>query len=242
MFSRIHRYLFLLLVGLSFLMQEKVVANLDSFQPYVGITGGVSALNARYRALNAAAGDRHFATGADTDALLGVVLGAQTSFCNQFSFALQANGLYNDLKKTIRSSTSSTGIPNHVVDVKNHFQWGVDARLGWNICHVAPYIIAGFEAGKWRLGLSNQSTVINRGIPALSSLHFSKTLWGPKAGLGVTFPILCNLFANIEYTYTWYGKIHTDLIIPATTTAAVDWNHEIKIRQNAFTIGLNYFF
>lgn len=210
----------------------------DDIQFYVGAVGGVSALSGEYHALNPIIDDRHTATPGVTSGIAGGVLGVQVEFCQDIFVGLQANALYNSLSKTIRSSTDSFAVPSHVVHLKNNFEYGVDARIGMNICNAMPYVLAGIEAGKFKMTLSNDTLVPLRGIPP-GGAEVSKTLWGPKVGVGVTFPIACNIYLNLEYSYTWFKNVKTTLIDSVTQIA---WDHKVRVNQNMFLVGLNYMF
>jgi opacity protein-like surface antigen len=102
---------------------------------------------------------------------------------------------------------------------------------------VTPYLLGGFESGHWSLILNNNSGSDNRGIAANSIVSLGKTLMGGKVGGGVTFPITCQLSANVEYSYTWFGSIDRDL-----TAGGQTWNHSTNVRQGSFLVGLNYSF
>lgn len=214
-------------------------ANDNGIHFYLGVNGGCESLDGRYLALNPVIGETHFATIGNKSGFIGGVLGAQTYLCQNFFIALQGNALYNTLDAQVRKSTNTFGVPNHVVKVKNSLQYGLDARLGFRFCEITPYILGGFEAGKWTMTLANESTAYVRGIPPYSRLSFSKTLWGPKVGIGLSFPIYCSLIANLEYSYTWFGRVSAELVDIPT---AVLWHHRERIDQNSFTAGLNYLF
>jgi opacity protein-like surface antigen len=210
----------------------------ESFTPYVGITGGIDYLSGDYTALSTdGSGDRHLATAGKTQGLIGGVIGIQKTFCNNIYTAIQGNALYNTANQKIRTSTNTSGVENMGATQRNHFLWGVDFRLGYTVCNVTPYLLGGFESSYWSLGLNNNSGSDNRGIPANSVINIGKTLWGGKVGGGVAFPITCQLSANIEYSYTWFGNISRDL-----TASNQTWNHSTNVRQGSFLVGLNYSF
>lgn len=213
--------------------------NWRDFHAYIGITGGVSILEGDYRAHDDTIfGENHRVHAGSTDGLVGGVIGIQTIFSDIF-FAIQANALYNSTDRLVRSGTTPLGVVGHSVNLKNNFQYGIDARIGITFCGGAtPYILGGVEGAKWTMELRNDTLTPFRGILP-GTTNISETLWGPKVGAGVTFPISCNISGNIEYSYTWFGRISRDLLDPLT---AVNWNHRHEIHQNAFTFGLNYLF
>lgn len=210
------------------------------FKPYIGLAGGVAPLSGYFQGQTAATGETHYVTTGGTAGLIGGVYGVQTNW-DSFFFAIQANTLYNTTQRTVGKATTTTApaVVNYDVEYRNHFQWGIDARLGWTLCGINPYVLGGFESGSWRLALSNNSTLSNLGIPAGSTVNTSKTLWGGKVGAGVTFPILGCLWANMEYSYTWFGRVSTTLTDAIT---GFSWNHRAEVRQNSILFGVNYLF
>ncbi len=213
---------------------------LDDVQYYVGGAGGVSALSGQYRALNASAGNTHYSRSGGTHLLIGGVAGAQTTLCDDYYAALQFNALYNNLDKNLRSDTNAAGALNNVVSLRNNFQWGLDARFGMEtMCGATPYLLGGFEIGKFNLQLSNPSGVSERGILGGSTLNHKKSLVGGKFGVGVNVPICCQWVANLEYSYTWFGNVQTTLVDSVT---GLTWNHKTEVRQNSVLLGLNYLF
>lgn len=207
------------------------------FHPYVGIAGGVAVPTGHYRALLPATGDADHAHFGNTNGLIGGVAGVQTGFGSNWFAAAQFNFLYDTADFSPRRSTDDTGALNHV-HLKNSFQWGFDVRLGWSLCNVSPYVLGGFEAARWTISLRNDSAISALGIPANSSLHFHKTLYGPKVGGGVTFPICGCLSANMEYSYTWFGHFRRTL----TDDLGFEWQHRKHIHQNTVLFGINYLF
>lgn len=206
---------------------------------YVGITGGLAPLAGHYQAVNSNTTDTHFATIGSTQGLVGGVVGAQTVFLNHGFFAVQANGFYNTTNKKIRSSTNTVGVISHGVNTENHCQWGADARLGFRIFKTNTYALGGFEYGNWKMTLNNASATSVRGIPAYSIVTISKALWGGKAGGGITFPFIEHVWANMEYSYTWFGTISQPLTDNLTGQV---WHHQEVIRQNSILFGLNFMF
>lgn len=216
------------------------------FHPYLGITGGLGAEAGYYRATGydppgpfPKKGDRYGTIG-KTTGLAGGVVGVQVAFHDHFFFAIQGNALWHSLNgKTVFRSTDDNGINNHIVHLRNNFQFGLDTRLGVFVKKAMAYAIVGAEAGRWKMALLNPSSVSNVGIPANSKAHSSAMRWGPKVGVGVTHPIYKKLFGNIEYSYTWYGSLHKTLV---DFTGNIHWKHRANIRQNTILLGLNYVF
>lgn len=236
----------------------------EDVQFYIGIVGGMSALNGEYRAkmtlpeVSPETGiPHHIASVGESNTMVGGVAGASFSFCDDdFFIALQANGLYNSLHKTVRSGTDEIGRLNHAVHIKNNFEYGIDVRFGANFCNAMPYLLAGIEAGEFQVKWLNNTLTPFLGIPAATQevrngitvttpglVKHKKVLWGPKAGIGITFPVTRDLAFNLEYSYIWFGSINKELVILNEAKNPVQtWNHKFRIHQNTILIGLNYLF
>lgn len=225
----------LLTLALSIFAANPCDAILDG---YIGVVGDVGSLSGNYKGLNRIVNDKHSATIGGTSGLVGGTVGLQSYILDVF-FAVQANALYNSYDKTVRSSTTMTGILNYVVNLKNNFMWGADVRVGYRIFCTTAYVLGGFESANWRLRLNNDSSSSVRGIPALSMVRTDRTLWGPKVGVGIMFPLICSLYANMEYSYIWFNRMNKSLVDSIT---GFEWNHKESARLHSFTLGLNYVF
>ena len=215
----------------------------QDFQFYAGITGGISAFSGHFRSSAPLPNGSSLAQNASfggTHGLFGGVLGVQTTVCDDWYVAGQINLLYCSLNRRIGSLTDAAGTPNAIATLKNRFQYGFDGRIGMTTCSGAtPYVLGGVESGKFTLQLENQTGTSNAGIPANSRLSNHRTLWGPKVGFGVNFPICCEWVANFEYSYTWFGHIQRRLNDVPTT---LNFTHKQNVRQNSVLLGLNYLF
>lgn len=209
-------------------------------RPYIGIIGGVAPLAGTYKATEVTpSGSLDSASLGGTEGLVGGVYGVQIHYCKHGFFALQANTLYNTTNQTVSVNKSAEGIVNAEALIKNHFQWGGDARFGFRVRSANPYILGGFESGRWEMKLKNDSDGYERALAPYSTESRSKTLWGGKVGAGVTFPLFNCLWANMEYSYTWFGHIKT---VYENPTNGNIWTHKVSIQQNSLLFGLNYLF
>jgi opacity protein-like surface antigen len=214
----------------------------DGFRPYIGFTGGIGAQSGYYRAYDTASKDVHYATIGKTTGLAGGVLGAQLDLSDHFFFAIQGNALWHSLdSKTVLRSNSPTvlGTFNHIVHIKNSFQFGADLRLGMRAKKAIAYILAGGEAGRWHMAMFNSAAIASQGVSAFSRVTTSDMRVGPKVGGGVTFPLWEGWFANMEYSYTWFGSLNKTLTDSLT---GHEWRHRENIRQNTTLFGINYLF
>lgn len=232
------RYLALLFVLLSSALYANECCCERNFSFYIGGVLGASFPGNTYTGRNEVGGDTHFATFGGVSGIGGGVVGVQTYCCN-WLFAGQVNVLGNSLDETARKSTNTSGIANHQVYVKNAFQWGADLRLGYRVCGATPYLLGGFESGRWQMGLGNFSAVSNRGIPANTILLFRKNLYGGKVGCGMMVPLCSRLVLNMEGSYVWFGKIQTSLVDSVTLFT---WSHKENIQQGTLLAGLNWLF
>lgn len=238
------KVIFSLLLSQSFICSSYGFLNNCSFDSYVGIVAGPGILSGDYEA------DDVLTTGSEdignrlggTSGLVGGVLGIQTYFCDYYFAALQGNALYNCLDKEERFDTFTFGTPpvtgGGSIHIKNHFQGGLDGRLGLSICQTTPYFLFGFEAGRFEMDLVNLSAAPFRGIPANSTIEVKKWLCGPKVGGGVVFPLTECLMFNFEYSYARFNELRKVLVDATTGT----WTHNSNIRQHSVLWGLNYLF
>lgn len=228
----------------------------DNIQLYVGVVGGASAITGDTRGSNETTNiERHHGSFGSTNGLFGGVFGAQMNFyncndpCNDccgggfsdlfqgYFVGVQANVLYNGLDTHARRDTRSDGF-EYRSRIKNDFQYGFDARLGVNICGVMPYILGGGEAACFQFRNRTHQPIV--GAEDIDE-HFrhSKTLWGPKVGVGVTFPITCSIYANMEYNYVWFGSLRRS---HQNSSTQEFWHNRGNFDQNSFLVGLNYMF
>ena len=209
-------------------LRGDLFGGLDDIQFYVGATGGVSVFDANHRAH--ASRHRHFAQIGGTNGLVGGVVGAQKVFCNDIFVGIQANALYNTFDRSVhRFHAEGRRHHNHV---RNNFQYGIDGRLGMNFCGTVLYVLGGVEAGDFRFDFRHVRSGGDH-----STFHRSRTLWGPKVGAGITFPLTCSLNFNMEYSYTWFGNSHGRF-----NHDGLYWRHRHTINQNAIQFGVNYLF
>jgi|LakMenEpi03Aug12_release.lakeMendotaPanAssembly.Ray.scaffolds.fasta_scaffold480009_2 hypothetical protein len=205
---------------------------------YIGIQGGPAAFDGRYTAqqgVNTVA----FESGG-TSGIIGGCLGVDARFGVGYA-ALEGNVYYDTLDQMIGLLTSSIGIPNHVVKAKNSILGGAVVKLGFFAEDSAIYGLAGFSAGRWTLGLENDSALsYSRGIQPQSSLFFNHNLFGPKVGAGARFPIQWDwLIFDIQYSYNWYGDLSVSLRDLGTDTV---WSHTLRNNQHMFLFSLNFAF
>jgi opacity protein-like surface antigen len=245
------KFVLLALLALSPIgLKAHFLSNCD-IHPYIGISGGISPTVGQYsRWVTTELGTVDLGVQETnigrTSGLFGGVAGLQTCFCNWLFAAVQFNGYYNTSSFPVYYFThgtgSSAGILDTTLEVRNSFQWGFDGRLGFCFCgDISPYVLGGFEAGRWMLTLGNGNDRSSLGIPQRSFPSLMRTLYGPKVGAGVTFPLACHLAANLEYAYTWFGNVQADLL-NTTSTSKKLYHHKINIRQNSFVLGVNYLF
>lgn len=215
-----------------------------SSQFYVGAAVGVGSLNGNYVGKNISTSpplDEHKANTGGDSFVAGLVLGVQKIMYDGLYVALQVNGLYDGLNhRTSFVDTGVLGQRNHVVETTNNYLYGADIRIGKSYAKIVPYILAGVEAGKWKMTLENESLVSHRGILPLTKKDYSKNLVGPKAGFGLLVPVIKNVSLNLEYSYTFYNdNISKTLIDPITGFA---WKHSNNVDQNMVLANLNYNF
>lgn len=203
---------------------------------FVGATAGMAMHEGTYRAVNAI-GDFHYSKNGGDSFLGGGIAGIETKI-SDFYVALVGNALYNSLSTDGRVSTNAVGVRNHVFSYKNDFQYGGNVRVGTNIWNATPYFMAGVEAGRWEMNLSNRSATFNRGIAPFSSTTYKETLVGPQVGLGVL--LSANDYSvGMEYAHTWFGSVDKNLVTPVTGAV---WSHRHKVEQNQVLISAAYKF
>jgi hypothetical protein len=205
---------------------------------YIGVQGGPAAFDGRYTAqqgVNTVAFDA-----GSTSGIIGGCLGIDARFGVGYA-ALEGNIAYDTLDQMIGLLTSSIGIPNHVIKAKNSLLGGALVKLGFFADETAIYGLAGFSAGRWTLGLENDSALsYSRGIQPQSSLYFNQILAGPKVGAGARFPIQWDwLIFDMQYSYNWYGDLTANLRDLGTDTV---WSHTLRNNQHMFLFSLNFAF
>lgn len=210
----------------------------QNFNFYIGAVGGVTHPGNSYK-LSDSIGNSDRVTFGGVTGIGGGVFGVQTYCCN-WLLAGQINVLGNSHNKTLTDLGSLLG--HFKADLKNNFQWGGDVRIGYRFCSATPYVLGGFEGGRWDLKLRNLSTVSSFGVAAGGSVHHKKFLYGGKVGGGVMFPVFCScLMFNMEYSYTWFGKLKRTFT-DSTQTTPLSGTHCASIQQGMFLVGLNWLF
>lgn len=208
---------------------------------FIGGTAGIGALSGHYAATNPLANgsfDVHGSRPSGNSFLGGALFGVQKYFNNNMYAALVGNALYNSYDTQIRLSTSATtGVTTMDVNLKNDFQYGANVRLGKKIGTATPYFLAGVEAAKWDMTLTNNSSSSGRGILANSSSTFGKTKTGFQGGFGTLINLTENLNFGMEYAHTWFGDISNLGNLPSQ-----NYTHKAKIEQDQVLFSLNYLF
>lgn len=209
----------------------------QNFNFYIGAVGGLTHPGNSYRFTDNVANDARVTFGGITG-IGGGVFGVQTYCCN-WLLAWQFNVLGNSHNKTLVNAKIN-GVGPFKTELKNNFQWGGDLRIGYRLCGATPYVLGGFEGGRWELKLQNLLPEPALGVAAGATQHVKKFLYGGKVGGGVMFPFFSNcLVGNVEYSYTWFGKHKKTLTDP---TGASTGTHKTNIQQGMFLVGLNWLF
>lgn len=208
---------------------------------FIGGAAGIGMLQGEYRGYDPLSADTHYARLGNDNFLGGGLLGIQTVFPNQVYLALVANALYNsqDDIQRLSKAPASAPIPNHVVNIENDFQYGLNVRLGRRLDNVTPYILGGVEAGKWEMSLGNQSALWNRGIAPFSNREYSKTKAGGQVGAGALINLTSEWTIGMEYAHTWFNDVSVNL---TDATTLHTWNHKAKIQQDQVLFSVNYVF
>lgn len=206
---------------------------------YVGGAAGLGSYDGTYNLRNVTTGtsvDRAN-TGATTF-VGGALLGAEHYFCGDYYVAVELNALYNSLKKNLLHDTNTAGVANHTVRVRNEFLYGADVKLGMNLCGVTPYFVAGVVAARYKMELRNSSGTENFGIPPRLNEKYSRTLVGPKVGIGVRWGFWECLDLDFQYSYTWYD---TDKITARLFSSRLQTNyrHSTEHNQHRFLLSIN---
>lgn len=161
----------------------------------------------------------------------GLLLGYNAYVGDDFYVGVVGNALYNSLNSNISRVALSTPGPITLNNtLRNSFQGGADLRLGMKVDSVTPYILGGVEAGSWKYATNFATT--------------TKTLVGPKVGVGVLFDVASNWNAGLEYAYTWFGTINANnagQIVSGTVSAGSSTN-SVKVNQSQVLASLNYLF
>ena len=142
--------------------------------PYVGVAGGVAATTVRERVHDSLFGSRFNNHAGQTSGLIGGVVGVQTFLCDNIFVAVQGNALYHAQGRhehCVRDGITGFAFHTHL---RNHFQWGIDARLGMSFCGATPYILGGFELAHWKFKFNNDNIVE---FPFVTNFSRGKTLW-----------------------------------------------------------------
>ena len=227
-----------LLLALGIAYAPSALAFCDCVQGYVGLAGGVSTFLGDTKVRNEGSQENYISTLGAASGLFGGVIGCQTLIGDTY-LAVQGNVFYNSASTTAHRNITPTGFTNYLARVKSDVQYGMDARMGLWFCGVAPYFLAGAEGSRFQLRLTNESDTSFRGIPPGTTLNFSTRSWGPKVGGGVIFPISQCIAFNMEYSYTWFGKIERRLFDAETASF---WRHRASLNQSSVLFGINYLF
>jgi hypothetical protein len=203
---------------------------------YIGVQGGPASYNGRYTAqegVNTVA----FESGS-TSGIIGGCIGVDGRFGLGY-LALEGNVYYDTLDQMIGLLTSATGIPNHIIKIKNPLLGGGLAKLGFFAEDVAIYVLGGVTAGRWYFGLENDSAISwTRGIAPQNSMFFSKNMAGAKVGGGVRFPFFYDwIHFDVQYSYNWYGECPLPPLRDLQTNLV--WNHTFRNEQHMFLFSLN---
>ncbi|MBM3197609.1 MAG: hypothetical protein FJZ61_06495 [Chlamydiae bacterium] len=203
---------------------------------YIGFQAGPAAYDGRYTAQHAV-NTVAFDVGS-TSGIAGGCIGIDGRFGVGYA-AIEGNVYYDTLDTMIGLLTSSIGIPNHVIKAKNSVLGGALLKLGFFAEDTALYVLGGFSAGRWTLGLENDSAIsYNRGIQPQASVFFNHNLAGAKVGAGVRFPIQWNwLVFDMQYSYNWYGDMTINLRDLGTDSI---WTHTLHSDQHMFLFSLNF--
>lgn len=203
---------------------------------YVGVQGGPASYNGRYTAqegVNTVA----FESGS-TSGIIGGCIGVDGRIGSGY-LAIEGNVYYDTLDHMIGLLTSATGIPNHIIKIKNPLLGSGIAKLGFYAGDVAVYALGGVTAGRWYFGLENDSAINwTRGIAPQNSMFFSKNMMGAKVGGGVRFPFFYDwLDFDVQYSYNWYGECPLPPLRDLQTNLI--WNHTFRNDQHLFLFSLN---
>lgn len=217
---------------------------------YIGGSVGLSIPQVRFGSHNTGTGEHHHTIGGATSFLGGGLVGIDYTWCDLFCSslytALEANVRYNSYGRDTARHTDLLGASNFRVHTTTNLQYGLDLKIGIPVdcCGTTPYALIGVEAARFKTKLHNDSTVAVRGIAPGSSRTFSKTRSGPTVGAGVRFRVWECVDADLQYSYTWYGR-HS---ITATDSTAVgtlppvvsNWNHKARLEENRVLLSLSF--
>lgn len=232
--------------ALFMLLAQTVSAQFDL---YVGGVVGVGIPELRHNSNERLSNERHHIVGGGTNFLGGALLGVENTWCgycgSDFWTALEVNTLYSSYNKTLKRDSDLRGENDFEVKVKNNFQYGADLKFGIPVdcCGTTiPYLLVGITAGEWKTSITNNTTSTVLGILAGTSTHFSKTHWGPNAGLGVRFKLTDCITADLQYAYTWFTqKSNSTTVVPGTVTGTTsEWRHKTRLNQNRVLLALNF--
>lgn len=215
---------------------------------YIGGAVGLSIPQVRYGTHNATTGEHHHTVGGATSFLGGGLVGIDYTWCDLFCSslytALEANVRYNSFDRTIQRSSDVTGVSNFRVNTTANLQYGLDLKVGIPVdcCGTTPYALIGVEAARFKHKLNNDSAVVVRGIAPYSSRTFSRTRAGLNVGAGVRFRVWECVDADLQYSYTWYGRHSAVAVDPTVVGAAVGatWNHRARLEENRVLVSLSF--
>jgi len=186
---------------------QALARNFDGL--YAGGLAGVSTFNteADYRGLKA-----------DSLGMRGEVGGVFAGYSlvsNWFYSGFEANGAFNNNEYELQySSFALKGDVEH--------QYGFNIRMG-TILHdvAATYALIGWQRA--RIELDNSAT----------GWSSSEDFDGLRAGLGIEYPALDNIFIRGEYAYTFYGE---------ETLKDMGYKVDLKPSSGEFTLGVGFRF
>ncbi|MFZ4773657.1 MAG: hypothetical protein ACOYK9_06695 [Chlamydiia bacterium] len=205
---------------------------------YIGVQGGPAIYEGNYTAQKTGGIPETIAFQAGgTSGIIGGCMGVDGRYSFLYG-AVEGNVYYDSLDQMIGLLTSPTGIPNHIVKAKNIVLGGVLGKIGFYSGDVVTYLLGGMTAGRWTLGLENDSAInYCRGIQPQSSMFFNHNLTGGKIGAGVRFPMYGDwLFFDMQYSYNWYGDMTISLRDLATDSV---WLHRLNDEQHMVLFSLN---
>lgn len=210
---------------------------------YIGGAVGVSIPQVRFGSDQISSGEHHHVLGGGTSFLGGLVLGVDYTWCDVFCTnlytALEFNARYNSYDKDVGRETNTVGIADFRTNVHSNFQYGLDFKLGIPVdcCGTTPYVLVGVEAAQIRTKIHNDTAISFRGVPAFGSLSYHKTRAGVNAGFGVRFRVWECVDADLQYSYTWYGRHNRSVL---DTTTGLVWKHKTRLEENRVLLALTF--
>jgi len=157
-------------------------------------------------------------------------------------FGIEADFNYFGLKDS-RSVTAqytfSAPVANYTINQQVETDWlfTLRPRLGWAFNNWLLYATGGLAVTE----IKYTNTFVDGYYPSLQNGSVSKTQVGWTAGVGVEYAYMNSWSAKLEYLYTDFGNVSSNVPIVASTSTAITapMSNSANLKANIVRVGLN---